>query len=180
MRNLKLCLLLSLVSFFLLPKPGWAEFTFVPKLGKVGLASGGCGAPEYKVKSCVGHRIDYVEYNTNLAIAYGTIQMKFDDDFVKSYGRSFFWLGYRIDFDRLLQFMGKEEPIFILSSLFLTLYPLVYGRESFETKGYKYEAQLGRETAVEIGWRFNETWDLFIALSHKHSRAFFSADQLWR
>ena len=88
--------------------------------------------------------------------------MNFDDDFVKSYERSVIRIGYRIDLDSLLKFLGKEEPVFILSSLFLTLYPLVYGRESFVTKDYKYEAPPGRERSFDIGWRFNKTWDLFL------------------
>ena len=81
MRNLKLCLLFSAVGFLCLPKLCWAEFAFVPKLGKVGVGVPGCGTEDeqYTVKKtgdlfCLGYRLDYIEYNTNLAFAYSTIR----------------------------------------------------------------------------------------------------------
>ena len=167
MRNLKLCFLLGLVSVFWLPKLGGAQ-VFVPKLGKLGVALGFVNGfdekegRDYEPKSNFSFRLDYVEYNTNLVIAYSYVSFEFEEPFVQSYQYQALHLGYRVDLDAWL-----STKNFILSSIYFAFYPFSVGEEKFVTRDYQYTGKIRTGWEFDLGWRINQTWDIFFNFNNR-------------
>ena len=169
MLNLKRKRLLVVLVFLCWSVPAFGVFD--AQLGSLGFALPfRCSVvaksnTDYSPKTCYGYRVDYVS-PPNFVLANEQLFIRFGDSFLNKYAQESWLFGYRFDFGDLTKFFS-DQPVAVLSSVHLTLlYVLKVGsfsEEHLNTADYHAIMEGGPNQRIELGWRINPSWDVFVS-----------------